>query len=200
MAALETGHSPPRDLSPGERRAAVVSLLRSLLVSSAICAAYFVLPLPTRIAAAPLLRLAGGLVVVGALLSWQIREILRSPYPGARAVGALVVSVPLFLVLFATTYVLLAERDPTMFSEPLTRLDALYFTVTVFATVGFGDITAVTQTARAVAMTQMIGDLVLVGLIARAIVDAVNRGRDRLGAATRAASRSSRRQEPPEGS
>lgn len=197
MAAMETGHFPPHELSQGERRAAVASLLRSLLVSSAICAAYFVLPLPTRIAAAPLLRLAGGLVVVGALLTWQIREILRSPYPGARAVGALVVTVPLFLVLFATTYVLLAEHDPGMFSEKMTRLDALYFTVTVFATVGFGDITAVTQTARAVATTQMVGDLVLVGLIARAIVDAVNRGRDRLGATARA-ERSPRREEPPE--
>lgn len=185
MAALETGHSPPRELGPGERRAVIMSLLRSLLVTAAICAAYFVLPLPTRLAASPILRLTGGLVAVGVLLTWQIREILRSPYPGARAVGALVVSVPLFLVLFATTYVLLAERDPSMFSEPLTRLDAMYFTVTVFATVGFGDITAASQSARAVVMTQMVGDLVLVGLIARAIVDAVNRGRDRLGATRR---------------
>ena len=36
------------------------------------------------------------------------------------------------------------------FTEPLTRTDAQYFTVTIFATVGFGDITAVTQTARVV--------------------------------------------------
>ena len=185
MAALGTGHVPQRELGPGERRAVVMSLLRSLLVAAAICAAYFVLPLPTRLSASPILRLAGGLVVVGLLLTWQIREILRSPYPGARAVGALLVSIPLFLVLFATTYVLLGERDPGMFSEPLSRLDAMYFTVTIFATVGFGDITAVTQTARAVATTQMVGDLVLVGLIARAIVDAVNRGRDRLGATPR---------------
>lgn len=196
MAVMDTGRSPPRELGPGERRAAVVSLLRSLLVAAAICTSYFVLPLPTHLTASPVLRLAGGLVVVGALLSWQIREILRSPYPGARAIGALVVSVPLFLVLFATTYTLLAESDPGMFSEPLTRLDALYFTVTVFATVGFGDITAATDTARAVVMTQMVGDLVLVGLIARAIVDAVNRGRDRLGVNGRAEG-PPRRREPP---
>ncbi len=183
MAALGTGHLPPRELGPGERRAVLMSLLRSLLVATAVCAAYFVLPLPTRLSAWPVLRLAGGLVVVALLLTWQIREILRAPYPGARAVGGLVVSIPLFLVLFASTYLLLAEGDPGMFSEPLTRLDAMYFTVTVFATVGFGDITAVSQSARAVVMTQMVGDLILVGLIARAIVDAVNRGRDRLGAA-----------------
>jgi hypothetical protein len=74
----------------------------------------------------------------------------------------------------------------------------MYFTVTVFATVGFGDITAVSQSARAVAMTQMLGDLVLVGLIARAIVDAVNRGRNRLGATARA--QESARRQPPDAS
>lgn len=181
MSALGTGNSPPRQLGPGERRAVLVSLLRSLLVGVAIFVGYFVLPMSTD--SGPLLRLVIGLVVVGFLLGWQIRGILRSPYPGARAVGALVVSIPLFLVLFATTYLMMGEADPRTFSEPLSRLDALYFTVTIFATVGFGDITAVTQAARAVAMTQMVGDLILVGLIARAIVDAVNRGRDRLGAA-----------------
>jgi hypothetical protein len=158
----------------------LVSLLRSVFVGVAIFLGYFVLPMSTD--SGPLLRLVVGLVVVGALLGWQIRGILRSAYPGARAVGSLVVSIPLFLVLFATTYLMMGEAEPGTFSEPLTRLDALYFTVTVFATVGFGDITAVSQAARAVAMMQMIGDLVLVGLIARAIVDAVNRGRDRLGA------------------
>jgi hypothetical protein len=159
------------------------SLLGSFLVAAAFCAAYFVLPLPTRLATSPVLRLAGGLVGVGVLLAWQIREILRSPFPGARAIGALGVSVSLFLIVFATTYVLLSHNDPSMFSERLSRLDAMYFTVTVFATVGFGDITAVSQAARAVAMAQMVGDLILVGFIARAIVDAVNRGRDRIGAA-----------------
>jgi hypothetical protein len=76
----------------------------------------------------------------------------------------------------------MSETASSTFSEPLTRLDAMYFTVTVFATVGFGDITAVSAGARAIATVQMVGDLVLVGLIARAIVDAVNQGRSRLGA------------------
>ena len=31
-------------------------------------------------------------------------------------------------------------QDPSSFGEPLTRSDALYFTITIFATVGFGDI------------------------------------------------------------
>ena len=42
------------------------------------------------------------------------------------------------------------------FSQPLNHTDALYFTVTVFATVGFGDITATTEAARLVVTGQMI--------------------------------------------
>jgi voltage-gated potassium channel len=62
------------------------------------------------------------------------------------------------------------------FSEPLSRLDSAYFTVTVFATVGFGDITPVTQAARATTTLQMVGDVILVGLVAQAIVGAMRRG------------------------
>ena len=49
--------------------------------------------------------------------------------------------------------------DRSSFSEPLNRTDALYFTTSTFATVGFGDITPVSQLARAVVSVQMIADL-----------------------------------------
>ena len=150
----------------------MASLLRSLLVSVVICAGYFLLPLRLDGSVA-VLGLVGGLIVVGILLAWQIREIARSPYPRLRAVGALATSVPLFLAVFATAYFLMGRAQPANFSEPLTRLDAAYFTVTVFATVGFGDIVAVSESARAVATVQMIGDLVIVGLVARTLIGAV---------------------------
>ena len=47
------------------------------------------------------------------------------------------------------------------FTEPLTRTDALYFTVTVFSTVGFGDISPKSEAARVVLIVQMLADLVL---------------------------------------
>ena len=64
----------------------------------------------------------------------------------------------------------MGRAQPAQFSEPLTRLDAAYFTVTIFATVGFGDIVAVSEAARAVATVQMVGDLVIVGVVARRAV------------------------------
>ena len=60
-----------------------------------------------------------------------------------------------------------------------TRTDALYFTVTVFSTVGFGDITAVTEVARVLVTGQMIAGIAILGLGARIIVDAVKRGQQR---------------------
>ena len=62
----------------------------------------------------------------------------------------------------------------------MNHTNALYFTVTVFATVGFGDITAQTATARLLVTGQMITDLIILGLGARVIVGAVTCGRRRL--------------------
>lgn len=166
-------------VSTRDRRQALASLLRSLLVATVVVVGYFVLPLASPLATDTVIELGVGIALVGVLLVWQIRSITRSPYPGAKAVGALTVTVPLFLVLFATAYFLMGRSDPSTFSEPLSRLDSLYFTVTVFATVGFGDIVATTETARAVTTLQMVGDLVLVGLIARVVVGAVQQGRQR---------------------
>ncbi len=171
----------------GVSTAAFLSLLWSFLAGTALVVGYFVLPLGSPLAVGTLLELGLGIVLVAVLLVLQVRAILRSAYPGAKAIGALMVSVPLFVVVFATAYYLMSHSEPSMFSERLTRLDALYFTVTVFATVGFGDITATTQVARAVTTLQMVGDLVLVGLFARVIVGAVQWGRRHQGRATEGA-------------
>ena len=45
----------------------------------------------------------------------------------------------MLLLVFASVYVQIETSQPNSFSETLSRTDALYFTVTVFATVGFGD-------------------------------------------------------------
>jgi voltage-gated potassium channel len=50
-------------------------------------------------------------------------------------------------------------------------------TVTLFSTVGFGDITPQQETARLLVTTQMLLDLVILGLGLQAILGAVKRGR-----------------------
>jgi hypothetical protein len=160
---------------------AVKFLLKSTVLSIAVLVGYFVLPLTSSLAPDTILKLFGGLVLISALLTWSIVEILRSPIPGARAIGSLMVSAPLFLTLFAASYYLMADAQPSAFSEPLTRFDALYFTVTTFATVGFGDITAVSAAARVTVTVQMVTGLVLVGLTARVLFGAVEKSRSRVG-------------------
>ena len=83
------------------------------------------------------------------------------------------------LLLFAATYVLIARDDPDSFSEMLSRTGALYFTLTVFATVGFGDIAPRSDVARILTMIQMIIDLVVVGLIAKILFRAVDVAKQR---------------------
>ncbi|WP_236077868.1 potassium channel family protein [Rhodococcus sp. P1Y] len=58
-------------------------------------------------------------------------------------------------------------------------MGGLYFTLTVFSTVGFGDITASTDFARAVVSIQMIGNLVIIALGGRLLLAAVRRGQAR---------------------
>jgi hypothetical protein len=150
-------------------------------------AVYVTAPLGQRpvgsIAAQLLLELAA-LVLV---LVWQIRSVGRSPHPVLRGVEALVVTVPLLVLTFAATYVVVDHNSPGSFSEALSRLDAAYFSVTVLATVGFGDITPLTEAARSLVMAQMLVDLAFVGLVAKVLVGAVRRRRDEMQSVAAAA-------------
>ncbi|MGH3879228.1 MAG: potassium channel family protein [Actinophytocola sp.] len=107
--------------------------------------------------------------------------ILRSDHPTLQGVQALAITLPLFLLTFANVYFLVAHNVPDSFTDPLTRTDSLYFTVTVFATVGFGDIAPVTQAARVLVTVQMVGNLLLLGIALRVVVLAVQHRRRTVG-------------------
>ncbi|MRG60697.1 two pore domain potassium channel family protein [Agromyces sp. CFH 90414] len=140
---------------------------------------YFLVPLAWIDGVPVAVVLALAALVLLAVSWWQVRAILRSPQPGLRGIEALAVIAPLYLLLFAATYFLMASAEPASFStDPLSRLDTLYFTVTVFSTVGFGDISPATQATRTVAMAQMILNLVVLGAGVRLLTAAVRRGRE----------------------
>ena len=149
------------------------AVVRALLTVTLLVVLYYALPMDHEFDTATIVLLLVGLLVFAALVTWQVRAILRSDYPAVQAVQALAAAIPLFLLLFASTYFLMAKAQPGTFTESLTRTDALYFTVTIFATVGFGDITAVTQTARVVTIVQMLLDLIVLGLLIRLVLSAV---------------------------
>ena len=72
---------------------------------------YYVIPLSAKeVVARPILVLILAAVAFLAVLAWQVREILRADMPGLRAVQAVVVAVPLFLVGYAALYVILSQQ------------------------------------------------------------------------------------------
>jgi voltage-gated potassium channel len=162
------------DLKPAvRRRSAIASLLRSGVSVAVLLIVYYRAPLDGPLDSATWIEFAIGLLTFGAVLAWQVRAILESDVPRLRAIQAVAVGLPLLLLLFASTYVVIDRNAPQSFTEELSRTDALYFTVTVFATVGFGDIAPLTDVARIVTMIQMLMGLIAVGLIAKIVLGAV---------------------------
>jgi voltage-gated potassium channel len=139
----------------------------------------FILPLDRSDTVSPWMALTTVLTVLTALTVFQTRAILRSRWPGLRAAAALATSVPLLLTSFSAVYFMFSQDDVHSFSEPLTRSRALYFTITVFATVGFGDITPTTDSARLLVSGQMIIDLMVLGVVFKVLFGAVQAGRQR---------------------
>ncbi|MFI0372250.1 potassium channel family protein [Actinomadura sp. 1N219] len=161
------------------RRLTLTLLLRTALTTACLLALYFVAPLNRSFTPMAAVALVAALAALGLLIAWQARAIVRSPSPRLRTVEALATLVPLFLLLFAASYCLMSQGAGRDFSEPLTHVDALYFTLTVFSSVGFGDIVPRSQAARALTSLQMLGDLVILGLVAKVLLEAMRRGVER---------------------
>ncbi|MFE8990651.1 potassium channel family protein [Streptomyces collinus] len=166
------------------RRATAAVLVRAALIATGLVTVYYVLPLDGRSTSRTSALLACGLLLVFVIFWWEVRAIANSPYPRLKAVEALAATLVLFLLLFAGTYYLLEHSTPGSFSEPLTKTDSLYFTLTTFTTVGYGDVTPRTQTGRVLTMVQMVGGLLLVGVAARILAGAVQAGLRRRGRET----------------
>jgi ion channel len=166
---------------PRHRRYALVLVMsgRAVVIGVCLVLAYYLLPMDRPFTVGTLAGLAVGLALVVGLLAWQTVEITRSPHPRLRAVEAVTTVFSLFILLFSTAYFLMERNAAGTFNEALTRTDALYFTVTTFATVGYGDIVPVGQEARVTVLVQMLGDLLLIGVALKVILGAVQAGLQR---------------------
>jgi hypothetical protein len=161
------------------RRGVFLALLRASGTSAVLIGLYFLAPLDHLTGISLVVPMIVGLFALAAMSAYQVWAILRAAHPGARAIEALATSVPFYLLLFSSTYFLMSHTSPNNFSaHALTRTDSLYFTVTVFATVGFGDISPASQAARLAVTAQMILNLIVLGLGVRLIAGAVQRARE----------------------
>lgn len=99
------------------------------------------------------------------------RRLGHSPRPMADAVVSVALMLVALVVGFSSIYVAMANEDGQAIPGLDTRVDALYFTVTTLATVGFGDIYAASQSARLVVTIQMLFDLTVVAVAARLVLN-----------------------------
>jgi voltage-gated potassium channel len=167
-------------LPPAQRRRLVLrAALRALATTTVLVVLYYALPLDAKSNAWVVTQLVIGLVAVAGIAAWQVRAIIGSEFPRMRVIEALFVAVPFYVLIFAATYFLIAGSGGGNFTAPLSRTDALYFTVTVLSTVGFGDITPKSEFARVVVTVQMIANLFLIGVGLRALLGAAQLGLQR---------------------
>jgi voltage-gated potassium channel len=145
-------------------RRLLVSVLRVLALLVVMLGIYMVIPVTPNSELSNWAILAVGLVGFVGVMIWQLNAVFHSDRPIGRALEALCICLSLYLVIFATQYLAESLETQSAFSEPLDKLAAFYFTVTVFATVGFGDISPVSDVARVITTVQMVGDLIVLGL------------------------------------
>ncbi len=151
-------------------RRALHRLLEIAGVALVSLLAYFILPLDGRLGEV----FAAGLVLVAAvalvpLAIRRAREVLVADQPMLVAAQSLTSALTLMIVAFSSAYYVLGTKYPSQVAGVHTKIDGLYFSVTILSTVGFGDITATGQGARALVTVNMIVDLVLVALSVRVI-------------------------------
>lgn len=138
---------------------------------------YFLVPV--SIDDAPAGPLLGALVAVAAIVAITavIVNEARRAERRLRPVH-LLLAFELVLVIFSMTYYVLALKDPGEFSGLVTRLDALYFSMTTMSTVGYGDIHGIGQAARLLVTMQLGFNLVFVAALVALLQDQVRRRAD----------------------
>lgn len=144
---------------------------RAVLLLAAATAVYMVVPLgfaPDRklvVATVFALGIAGAM----GLIVWQVRAYRRAASSGQGQLLGLLIAVYASVLFFALTYYVLAAGDPNQIAGLATRLDALYFSLTIVSTVGFGDVHATGQAARAIVCLQIGFDLLFISLALAAV-------------------------------
>jgi hypothetical protein len=128
---------------------------RYAIACAALAVAYAVVPIRDAGAVSLVVRwvaTAAMLVVLAVAIRWQAVRQLRDP---RAPLGALIVGIVAGVLLFALVDFAVAVHRPGEFTGLETRVDGLYFAMSTLLTVGFGDVHAQGQVARAVLCIQM---------------------------------------------
>jgi hypothetical protein len=94
------------------------AILRTVGSTIVLVAIYYLQPLDHSSSWVAVTMLIIGLVAFIGLVAYQVRSIIRSPFPGMRALESLAISLPLFLLVFASTYLVMATMSASNFTQP----------------------------------------------------------------------------------
>lgn len=157
---------------PSRDRVRVVrrSIVRTTAGVVLLALVYIFAPLDSSVDLHPLLVMTVMFLIFAVLIYFSLRRIMTDDFPQLRAAQVAILTVSFYLFLFASLYLSMSTLNPAYFSEDLSHIGAFYFTVTVAATVGFGDITPINDLARIIVTVQMIMNIVLIGVGVRAIL------------------------------
>jgi voltage-gated potassium channel len=113
-----------------------------------------------------LLVTVGGVALVGTMMVKELGNVRN----GTAGRGERALSMLLILLVMAAslTFYLLNEVRPEQVANLRTRTDALYFTLSTMTTVGYGDVHAEGQLARAFVCVLIVFNVVVVAALVRA--------------------------------
>lgn len=161
---------------PGWTREALQFVQRTSLMVLLLTLCYYMLPPGGRLHdGATAARWIGSLVALSGFVLLVLRSLraARADRSFTTRAEAVLTVLYVMVLVFAITYGMIATHMPGEFHGIENPTDALYFTVTVAATVGFGDITAAGTAARLVVTVHMLVNLIYVGTALRVLT---NRG------------------------
>jgi hypothetical protein len=188
MRRLAAPASPAADVGSGlpagpvasaarSRRKLLRQVGRNALVVAASVLVYYLNPAPfsgSRVVAVfwAILTVGGGALIVVRQVRARIAESRAASDRQVVGLETLANVLVVVAIAFAGTYLFLSRRSGQM-EGIRTHTDALYFSMTVLSTVGFGDIRATGQLSRIIVTTQMLFDLVFVASIIGLVVSSM---------------------------
>ena len=87
-------------------------MLRPTISAAVLFVAYFASPMDRAFTPLTVVALVAFLAAFAGLIVYQSRVIIRSPYPALTAITAMAFCIPLFVLLFATSYYLMEHSQP----------------------------------------------------------------------------------------
>ena len=106
-----------------------------------------------------------GLGLIGWTMVSELGHLRRGE--ASRSTPALAMLIVLLVMTFSLAFFLLELVSPGQIADLDTRTDALYFTLSTMATVGYGDVHAEGQAARALVSAVIAFDIVVVASLVR---------------------------------